>query len=85
MGHSLVCTVLMVYTRCTCDFNNFLISSFSPEYKHLAAFQGDYYFQAPGHYGLVITSATQLLHILLAISTYLVTNRANGSDLGSEV
>lgn len=31
----------------------------TPEYKRLAAFQGDYYFQAPRRYSLAITSATQ--------------------------
>ncbi|KAL4079093.1 sterol esterase [Scleroderma citrinum] len=31
----------------------------TPEYKRLAAFQGDYYFQAPRRYGVTITSATQ--------------------------
>ena len=32
---------------------------FSPQYKRIAAFQGDYYFQAPRRYSLAITSATQ--------------------------
>ena len=37
----------------------FTIFSFSPQYKRIAAFQGDYYFQAPRRYSLAITSATQ--------------------------